>query len=201
MIALLRHGATADNTDKRVRRSDTPLSQEGRQAAQDAAEAMRGLPIKEIYASPLERAQETAQIWSKVAGVPVKTLPDLRARDMGMLEGKKVEAVEGILDTLSKHPRVRPPGGGESVEQFVNQRYLPAVHPLIHSQELVGVVGHGSGIKAIELGMGGKPLSDWNKEPVIQPGAWAIVTPHGIQNHDGTRMDSKDARPESGISS
>lgn len=170
--------------------------------AQDAAEAMKDLPVKEIYASPLARAQETAQIWSQVAGVPVKTVPELRARDMGMLEGKTVESVAGILDTLSKHPRVRPPGGGESVEQFVNQRYLPTVHPLIHAPELYGVVGHGSGIKAIELGMGGHPLSDWNKEPVIQPGAYALVTPQGMQvGRDGTAVDSQHAGAESGTSS
>ena len=202
MIVLLRHGETADNAHKRVRKASTPLSEEGRQAAQQAAEAMKDLPIKEIYASPLVRAQETAQIWSQVSGVPMKTLPGLAAREMGMLEGKSVEAVEGILDTLSKHPTVRPPGGGESVKEFVNDRYLPTIAPLIKAQELYGVVGHGSGVKAIELGMGGHPLTHWNKEPVIQPGTYALVTPQGIQvPDDRAGMDSENARPESGVSS
>ena len=201
MIVLLRHGTTEDNAHKRVRRADTPLSDEGRQAAQDAADSMKGMPIQEILASPLPRAQETAQIWAKTVGVPMRTVPELAARSMGALEGKPVSQVQSILDTLAKHPHVAPPGKGESVAQFVNDRYLPAVKPLIDAKELYGVVGHGSGIKAIELGLQQAPLSKWNKEPVIQPGQWALISKDGLQVHDQAGMDSKTARPESGASS
>jgi broad specificity phosphatase PhoE len=201
VIALLRHGTTEDNDGKRVRHTNTPLNDEGRQSAARAAQEMKDLPIKQIFASPLPRAQETAQIWSQVAGVPIKTVPELAARNMGALEGKPVSQVQSILDTLAKRPHVKPPGGGESVADFVNGRYLSAVEPLIKAPELYGVVGHGSGVKAIELGLQQAPLSKWNKEPVIAPGQWAIITPKGLQVHDSASMDTKNAGPESGASS
>jgi broad specificity phosphatase PhoE len=196
MILLLRHGQTKANAGpaggERLRAHDTPLTHAGRQAAQTAASAAHGAPLVKVLSSPLVRAKETADVWGKHAGVPVETRDDLRARDMGALEGKPVSAVRNILDQMAKRPEMKPPGNGESVNTFV-ERYGKAVEPLIQAKELYGVVGHGSGVKAIELHHSGDPLTKWNKEPVIAPGQFALVTKDGIHvlEHDG--MDSGDA--------
>lgn len=200
MLLLLRHGKTKANAGggkERLRAADTPLSPEGEQAAQQAAGAASDLPLTAILSSPLTRAKATADIWSQQTGVPVTTDPALRARDMGALEGKPVQAVKAVLDHLATHPSAKPPGGGESVKDFVEARYWPAVKPLIESDKLYGLVGHGSGVKAIELGLSGEPLTKWNKEPVIAPGQFALVTKDGIVplTHDGQAMDSADAAP------
>ena len=198
-ILLLRHGATKDNAGpaggERLRHADTQLTPEGRQMAEQAATAADGVPLVHIYSSPLARAKATAEIWSQHAKVPMSTQANLRARDMGALEGKPVSAVRSLLDHLAKHPETKPPGNGESVQAFV-QRYQAAVKPLIDAKELYGVVGHGSGVKAIELLFNHQPLTTWNKEPVIAPGKFALVTTeglHGLQ-HGDAGMDSHDAR-------
>jgi broad specificity phosphatase PhoE len=49
-----------------------PLASEGRQEARGLARALAGVPIRAVYASPLERAVETAGIVAAPHGLPVK---------------------------------------------------------------------------------------------------------------------------------
>ena len=55
------------------------LSEVGRRQAEEVAEAVRGLPIAAIYASPLDRAMETAAFIASIAGVEI--VPDERLQE------------------------------------------------------------------------------------------------------------------------
>lgn len=195
MVLLLRHGQTAANVAHQVRPKSAALTDAGKEAAEVAGQASDGLPLKAIVTSPLPRAKETADRWGKAVGVPVMIDPNLRARDMGALEGKAVASVTGLLDKLAAHPAMKPPGNGESVKGFVEGRYWPAVKGLIASPELYGVVSHGSGVKAIELMLSKQPLTHWKHEPQIAPGQFALVTKDGLVplTHDGLAVDSDHA--------
>src|SRR5262245_48651756 len=55
------------------------LSERGRSQAVEMAEAIDGANVVAIYASPLDRAMETASYMAKVAGVEI--VPDIRLHE------------------------------------------------------------------------------------------------------------------------
>src|SRR5437763_1674642 len=55
------------------------LSETGRAQALQIAEALRGLPVVAVYASPLDRAMETATAIAAVAEVEI--VPDIRLHE------------------------------------------------------------------------------------------------------------------------
>jgi 2,3-bisphosphoglycerate-dependent phosphoglycerate mutase len=72
---LIRHGAKVQE------RGDVPLTAVGRQQAQQTARWLTTqLPIASILASPMRRAQETAQLIATELQLPVTTEPRLRER-------------------------------------------------------------------------------------------------------------------------
>ncbi len=82
LIVLLRHGATACNTENRYQgRTDTPLSSAGREALHPADFAPEA-----VYVSPLSRAAETAAIlFPGTVQIPVPALAEM---DFGAFEGR-----------------------------------------------------------------------------------------------------------------
>ncbi|WP_339239256.1 histidine phosphatase family protein [Paenibacillus sp. FSL R5-0517] len=82
-IALIRHGSTAWNKEKRSQgQTDNPLDQEGREQAVLLATRLAEESWDAIYASDLERASETARIIGDRLGIQEIHL-DSRLREMG----------------------------------------------------------------------------------------------------------------------
>lgn len=110
-IHLIRHGEV-HNPDKVLygRLPDFHLSELGRQMAQgvaryfvEAAEAGRpwGTGLVAVYASPLERAQETAAPLAQAFGLPVREEPDIIEAE------NHFEGLSGITSEL-RNPRHWP---------------------------------------------------------------------------------------------
>ncbi len=93
-IVLLRHGKTEGNLLGRYNgRTDEPLCAEGI----DGAEKARHFPeISLVYASPLQRTQQTAKICFPNA--EIITIPDLREMDFGDFEGRTADEMEHDAD-------------------------------------------------------------------------------------------------------
>ena len=105
------------------------LSDDGRQMAHDAAEAVRGRDVAEVVASPLLRAQETAAPIAAVFGLGTTTDERLIESE-NVFEGKAVGVGDGVL----RHPTYWrhltdpfTPSWGEPYAQ-VASRMLAAVH-------------------------------------------------------------------------
>ncbi len=98
---LLRHGEV-HNPDKVLygRLPNFRLSDDGRQMAVDAAEALRGRDVTEVCASPLQRAQETAAPIGGVFGLATTTDERL-IESANVFEGKRVGVGDGVLQTPS----------------------------------------------------------------------------------------------------
>ncbi|MGW7161817.1 histidine phosphatase family protein [Paenibacillus taichungensis] len=88
-IALIRHGSTAWNKEKRSQgQTDNPLDQEGREQALLLAARLSEETWDAIYASDLERASETARIIGDRLGIQEIHLdPRLREMGGGQVEG------------------------------------------------------------------------------------------------------------------
>lgn len=88
---LVRHGqSTANATGVWQGQMDFPLSELGRSQAGEAGRSLKGVPLSGVYASPLSRAFETAEILAQRAGYAgeVVPVPGLVERHGGVLEGR-----------------------------------------------------------------------------------------------------------------
>jgi probable phosphoglycerate mutase len=148
-IIAIRHGETSWNVDTRIQgQLDIPLSANGRWQAERLAAALRGEPIKAIYASDLTRAWETAQYLSHAHGLQVIKEIGLRERGFGDFEGKTFAEIEVLLPEQSmrwrrRDPEFSPPGGESLLA--LSARVVEAAGRLaaLHPGEQIALVGHG----------------------------------------------------------
>lgn len=91
-IYLVRHGENPANLTLEFasRNIDYSLNDKGREQAQQTAEYLADMGIHEIYASPLKRARETAQIIAARLALPVTVMEEFREIEVGDLEGQPV---------------------------------------------------------------------------------------------------------------
>ena len=120
-LYIARHGETAWNVENKISgRTDIPLTDRGLKQAQALAEQAKGRGIDVILASPLLRAQQTAQAVSDAIGIPVQTDGRLVELDFGIFEGRDrsdpdFQYVRGQMPT--RYP------GGESAFQLAHRVY------------------------------------------------------------------------------
>jgi broad specificity phosphatase PhoE len=149
LLMLIRHGPTLWNEHGRIQgRSDTELSPGGR-----AAVAAWVLPPAATgatwMASPLRRAQETAEI---LLGRPAAAEARLIETDWGAWEGERLVALRERLGTEMAANEARGldfrPPGGESPRD-VQQRLRPLLAELADRAGTVVAVTHKGVIRAV----------------------------------------------------
>lgn len=189
-VLLLRHGPTALNSPHaahdRIRGwIDLPLSPEGVQVAQKAAEDLKTAPMQHIFSSDLQRASTTAQALSQASGVPMSTHMELRPWNLGAIQGQHSNDAKPVIDRLVANPDTPAPGGGETFKQFLG-RYLPFIAPLVADPHLYGVVSHIRNVKALEAWLAHPERTaldqkTWDQAPMVQPGDAIIATMQGME--------------------
>lgn len=93
-IFLARHGLTQANVDRvHAGLRDDPLLPQGREQAEGLARAVAGQPVRVVWASPLSRARETAEIVARRLGLPLRLDEGLRELDAGPWEGLTDERI------------------------------------------------------------------------------------------------------------
>jgi broad specificity phosphatase PhoE len=123
-LILIRHGETEWNKQRRIQgcRSDTRLSPKGLEEADRLAAVLRKERIDAIYASPMKRASETAQIIAEACKLPVNVFNELREIDAGELDGLFERELAGPYETAWKEFRngnaSTPLPGGESLQDL-----------------------------------------------------------------------------------
>lgn len=86
-VVLVRHGETAWSRDRRhTGRTDLPLDEAGRRQGAALLDALAGRSVTAVFASPLRRARETAELAG--FGATAQVLDDLVEWDYGDLEGR-----------------------------------------------------------------------------------------------------------------
>lgn len=177
-ILLVRHATTAA-TGKRLG-GWTPgvhLDDAGRTQAETVAERLAALPLRAVYASPLERTRETAQAIAKRHGLRVRTRKDVGEVDYGdwtdqpLAQLRRRALWRTILTTPS---RVTFPGG-ESI-RGAQHRAVTAIEALAedHGDDHLAVVSHADVIKAVVAHYLGMPLDAFQRL-VIAPASVSVV--------------------------
>jgi broad specificity phosphatase PhoE len=154
-VLLVRHGATVLTAEDRFAGASNPaLSEEGREQARRLGERLREVAIAAVYASPLDRARETAELIAAPHALPVATRPELREIDHGHWEGlTRAEVCSRFPDEVEgwdADPYTFAPAGGET-GLSVAARSLPALLALVraHPGETVLAVSHKATIRLL----------------------------------------------------
>ena len=148
-LILIRHGETSWNWERRIQgcRSDTELSQRGKEQAEKIALLLGKQKVDAIYSSPLKRAMDTAQAIAQAYGLEVNVAPELREIDAGELEGLFEDELgkryEGFWREWRKGSPSLPLPGGESLEGL-QRRAWGEIERMMerHPNEIVAVVSH-----------------------------------------------------------
>lgn len=134
---------------------DVGLSPEGRRQARVLAEALEGVSLQTVYASPRRRALETAYPLAAARGLTPVVDEDLRELDFGELEGMTYDEISTRHPTLYAAWMQRPTGvrfpGGESYADL-HRRVSRALAQLRarHPGDAIAVVAHG-GVNRVVL--------------------------------------------------
>jgi len=154
-VLLVRHGATAlTAADRFAGTTDVLLSDEGRGQSARLAERLKGEDLDAVYASPLQRSMETAQLLSAPHRLPVVAEPAFREINYGRWEGMSRSEVEnqfaGEYATWQDDPFAVAPTGGEPGISVLS-RALPAMRRLVerHRRGCVVVVSHKGTIRLL----------------------------------------------------
>ena len=170
---LLRHGERQHSRVLVGRMPGIALSDKGRAEIAAVAERLAGetAPVAAIYASPLERTRETAEIVAARLGLSVAFDDDLLELDFGEWTGATFDAIRahpGFHAWSTQRSLARIPGG-ESMRE-VQRRIVEAMFAAgeRHPEETVVMVSHGDVIRAALVFALGTPLEFLNRIDVAQ---------------------------------
>lgn len=201
LLVLVRHGVTA-TTGRELpgRAAGLDLSDKGRAQAEAAAGRLGALirrngeaaskgskdgrdpkhgaggqPV--VYASPLERAQQTAQPIAATLGCAVQTEDDLVDLDVGEWTGMKLDAARKRREwaTIQRYPSgFRFPGGESFLDMQVRMVESLGRLRARHPGQLVVAVSHADPIRAALAHALGTHL-DLFQRIVISPGSLTAI--------------------------
>ncbi|MBX9791738.1 MAG: histidine phosphatase family protein [Pirellulales bacterium] len=172
LLYCIRHGESTYNSEGRIQgQANIPLSPLGRRQSQAVGAALVGLPIEAIYASPLVRAAETADIIGQTIGLAVTVVDDLKEINAGIFQGLKWSEIETAHPTFARKWLDQEPDfvipSGESRRALMDRgrAALASIRETGHRQ--VVVVSHGgllsAGFKALlEIPAERNPFSLYN---------------------------------------
>ena len=152
---MVRHGATVLSAEDRFAgATDVALSDEGREQTRRLAERLSDEKIMAVYASPLDRTVETAEILAAPHKLEVQIRDGLREINHGRWEQMTRREVEQEFPEEAaeweKDPYTFAPLGGES-GLAVTARALPVLIDLVrnHADENFVVVSHKATIRLL----------------------------------------------------
>ena len=170
LLLLIRHGEN-DFTKKGKLAGHTPgvhLNERGQEQAQALADALKNVPIKAIYSSPLERAMETASPIAEVHNLTIIQEPGLIESFVGKWQGRSWKALRltKAWKIVQRSPsRFRFPEGESFPE--MQTRVASALERIIQAHkkpnEIVACVFHADPIKLAVSHFLGLPLDHFQR--------------------------------------
>jgi len=158
---------------------EVSLNEEGQAQAQSAADALEGVNIAEVIASPLVRSLQSAEFIGKKFSIEVARDPRLIAFRVGKWEGMTYAEVaanseyqEFINDPLSE----RIPGA-ESLSD-VRQRAVAAIEQTLEdnaSGDAIAVITHAGIIRVLLTHYLGSPPANYHRIRV-SPGSISVLS-------------------------
>jgi probable phosphoglycerate mutase len=170
ILLLIRHGENDFVKTHKLpgRLPGVHLNEKGQKQAQALADALKEVPIKAVYSSPLERAMETAAPIAAMHKLQIVREPRLMDTDVGAWQGRSWKALRLTKAwRIVQHApsRFRFPDGESFPEAQV--RIADALEGIISKhnkpQNIVAVVFHADPIKLAVSHFLGLPLDNFQK--------------------------------------
>ncbi|WKZ39345.1 MAG: histidine phosphatase family protein [Anaerolineales bacterium] len=170
LLLLIRHGENDYvKTGKMAGRiPGVHLNERGQKQAQALGEALRSIPLKAVYASPLERAMETAAPIAESHKLTIYQEPDLMDTHVGKWQGRswKVLRLMKAWKIVQEAPsRFRFPEGESFPETQL--RIVNVLERIVRKynkpKDVVAVVFHADPIKLAVAHFLGMPLDQFQR--------------------------------------
>ncbi|HEY1808856.1 MAG TPA: histidine phosphatase family protein [Acidobacteriaceae bacterium] len=179
MIAVIcRHGETDLNAGNRFRGwLDVPLDSAGEEQAEAAASFLTlQYDIKRIISSPLLRAFTTAQLFSKMAELPVSQDRGLLPWHVGILSGLPKNEAMPALKLFVQNPHVSIPNG-ESLQDFETRacEFYTREFKEAESEGLTAMFAHTSNVTVLENLVSGCRGGEPESGETVKPGGICAV--------------------------
>lgn len=170
ILLLIRHGENEYvKTGKLAGRlPGVHLNEKGQKQAAALGDALKDIPLKAIYSSPLERAMETAAPIASARNLQIIQEPELMDTDIGKWQGKSLKLVRltKVWKIVQNAPsRFRFPGGESFPESQL--RVVKVLEDIIQKhnkpQDIIAVVFHADPIKLAVSHFLGLPLDNFQR--------------------------------------
>jgi probable phosphoglycerate mutase len=184
-VLLVRHGATPTTGIKLPGRAPgLHLSDEGRRQAEAAARRIAALRhVTAVYASPLDRARETAVPIAQALGLALRIERDLADLDVGEWTGLSLAQARRRREweIIQKHPSAFRFPEGESFME-VQTRMTAALARLVarHRGGTIVAVSHADPIKLFAAHALGTPLDLFQRIVVATASITVIAWPRDV---------------------
>ena len=163
---LLRHGEPAVLGRINGRLPGVGLSAQGRAEIAAQAGRLASENIEAVYASPMQRTRETAEILADQLGLPIRYREDVIEIDYGEWTGLTFDQIrqDERWQMWSRSRSIAAVPGGESWRQ-VQERVVGALFDLrqAHPEGSIAIVSHGDVIRAALLFALGMPLDFYSR--------------------------------------
>ncbi len=188
-ILLIRHGENDMLRNKLAGRlANVHLNENGQAQARRLAEEFSTMPVKAVFSSPLERAQETAQPIAQSHHLEVEILPALIEIDFGKWAGKNIKQLKRgrFWNTVQEKPsEFQFPDGERFVdaqERVVNG--LISLSERFAEKDLVVCVSHSDVIRLAVAYFLGMSLDHFQRLR-IRPASVTALTLNGGKGYFG----------------
>ena len=169
LLLLIRHGENEFvKTGKLAGRlPGVNLNERGRKQAAELAEALKQIPLKAVYSSPLERAVETAEPIVEGRKLEIQLRPELMDNDIGKWQGRSLKQLNRtkIWKKVQQAPsRFKFPEGESFLEtQTRIASCLDGIAASNKPKDIVAVVFHADPIKLAVAHYMGIPLDHFQR--------------------------------------
>lgn len=195
-LYLVRHGQTTWNVQhKRQGRSDSPLTDMGREQAKSTGDALSDIHFDFAFSSPSTRAVDTAKIIlscsAKSKLLQVVEDQNLYEMGFGVWEGKTPEEMKIFDDINEKYfwentQKYKCPHGGESFEELITraESFISNINEKKYTDSNILAVSHTATIKAILLVLKKRELDKFWEGAFVYPASLAQVQFKSVSEYE-----------------
>jgi probable phosphomutase (TIGR03848 family) len=183
-LLLIRHATTASTGQRLGGRTETSLDAKGRDQAKATAERLADVPLRAVYASPLARSMETAEIVAEPHNLPVLPVEGLLEIEYGRWTDRPLKPLvrSKLWPVIQMRPSLVRFPEGETIRE-AQVRAVDALEALVakHRTTVIAAVTHADVIKAVVAFYLGQPLDLFQRLMVSPASVTALSLGPGAQ--------------------
>lgn len=202
-LVLVRHGVTDATGHRLGGRTQTALSDAGRAQARAVGKRVAALPVRAVYASPLARTWQTAELIGEAVGRDPVACEGLLEVDYGRWTDRSLKSVARtkMWPVIQSRPSLASFPDGETIRR-AQLRAADAVEELVarHRRALIVAVSHADVIKVLVAFYLSLPLDAFQRLHVTPASVTVLsLSPGGrpalVRFNDDGPLRAEDFRP------